>query len=217
MNIIVKRLTELHKPEKNVRIHTKKQIEEYIRSIDMFGQIRPIVIDETGEIIAGNGLYDALVQSGRETCECYIAEGLTDAQKKKLMLADNKVFELGLTDTEAFEDILKDIGTDFDIPGYDASMLEMLSMSFTDVDDYIVSYGAFEEPEVDRIAGKTTETHVEGVATGVPAYPVSEPISNIPQAQMPAQGSSNVNEATPAERFVTCPRCGERIPLPEGM
>ena len=44
MKITVKKLSELRKPEKNVRLHTAKQLEEYVRSLEMFGQIRPLVM-----------------------------------------------------------------------------------------------------------------------------------------------------------------------------
>ena len=99
MNITVKKLAELHKPAHNIRRHSDKQITEYIRSIEMFGQVKPLVVAEDGEIIAGNGLYEALLRMGRETCDCYVMVGLTDVQKKKLMMADNKVYELGFTPT----------------------------------------------------------------------------------------------------------------------
>ena len=91
MKITVKKLSELHKPAHNIRRHSEKQLTEYIRSIEMFGQVKPLVVAEDGEIIAGNGLYEALLRMGRETCDCYVMVGLTDVQKKKLMMADNKV------------------------------------------------------------------------------------------------------------------------------
>lgn len=97
MKITVKKLSELHKPAHNIRRHSEKQLTEYIRSIEMFGQVKPLVVAEDGEIIAGNGLYEALLRMGRETCDCYVMVGLTDVQKKKLMMADNKVYELGWT------------------------------------------------------------------------------------------------------------------------
>lgn len=77
MNITVKKLAELHKPTHNIRRHSDKQITEYIRSIEMFGQVKPLVVAEDGEIIAGNGLYEALLRMGRETCDCYVMVGLT--------------------------------------------------------------------------------------------------------------------------------------------
>ena len=52
MNITVKKLAELHKPTHNIRRHSDKQITEYIRSIEMFGQVKPLVVAEDGELPA---------------------------------------------------------------------------------------------------------------------------------------------------------------------
>lgn len=117
MKITVKKLSELHKPAHNIRRHSEKQLTEYIRSIEMFGQVKPLVVAEDGEIIAGNGLYEALLRMGRETCDCYVMVGLTDIQKKKLMMADNKVYELGFTDVDAIEELVKELDGDVDVPG----------------------------------------------------------------------------------------------------
>ena len=67
MNVTTMLISELKKPERNVRIHTEQQIKEFERSIKMFGQIRPIVVDENNVILAGNGLYDTLLKMGRDT------------------------------------------------------------------------------------------------------------------------------------------------------
>ena len=125
MKITVKKLSELHKPAHNIRRHSEKQLTEYIRSIEMFGQVKPLVVAEDGEIIAGNGLYEALLRMGRETCDCYVMVGLTDVQKKKLMMADNKVYELGFTDVDAIEELVKELDGDVDVPGWDADLLEI--------------------------------------------------------------------------------------------
>ena len=96
MKIITMKLADLIKPEKNVRIHTEQQLKEFRRSIKMFGQIRPIVVDENNVILAGNGLYDTLISMGAETADVYKYDNLTENQKKKLMIADNKIFSLGI-------------------------------------------------------------------------------------------------------------------------
>ena len=51
MKVIKKPLTELRRPDRNVRMHTDKQLKEFRRSVEMFGQIRPIVVDEDGVIL----------------------------------------------------------------------------------------------------------------------------------------------------------------------
>lgn len=69
MEIITMKLVDLVKPEKNVRIHTEQQLKEFQRSVKMFGQIRPIVVDENNVILAGNGLYETLIAMGKETAD----------------------------------------------------------------------------------------------------------------------------------------------------
>ena len=92
----------------------------------MFGQIRPIVVDEAGTILAGNGLYEALTAMGRTEADCYVVSGLSEPQKKKLMLADNRIFSLGVDDLQGFDDIIAELD-DFDVPGYDAELLKTLT------------------------------------------------------------------------------------------
>ena len=65
MQVTRKPLSELKRPQRNVRMHTDKQLKEFRRSVEMFGQIRPIVVDEAGTILAGNGLYETLLQMGK--------------------------------------------------------------------------------------------------------------------------------------------------------
>ena len=117
MNVTRKLLSELRRPERNVRMHTDKQLKEFRRSIEMFGQIRPIVVDEDGVILAGTGLYETLLSMGRTEADCYIVTGLTEAQKKKLMLADNRVFDLGVDDLSALDAFVLELKDDLDIPG----------------------------------------------------------------------------------------------------
>lgn len=124
MKVTVKKLTELRLADKNIRRHTEKQLKEYVRSVNMFGQIRPLIVDDAGIILAGNGLYEALKRAGKETADCYVMTGLSENDKKKLMLADNRIFELGMTDTSTFEEIIKELDGDIDVPGWDEDLLE---------------------------------------------------------------------------------------------
>mgnify|MGYP002626919214 CR=1 FL=1 len=129
METVTKNLNELKRPDKNVRLHGDRQIREYIRSIEMFGQLRPMVVDEHNVVLAGNGLLTALQQMGRTTADCYVVTGLSEKQKKKLMLADNKIFELGVNDTNVFDELLRELDGDIDVPGYDEELLKVLTAS----------------------------------------------------------------------------------------
>ena len=62
MEIVTKSLEELKSPEKNVRLHGDRQIKEYMRSVEMFGQVRPLIIDENNVVLCGNGLFQTLQQ-----------------------------------------------------------------------------------------------------------------------------------------------------------
>ena len=162
MKITVKKLSELKLSDKNIRKHTEKQLSEYVRSVKMFGQIKPIVVDDQGVILAGNGLYAAMQRAGLEECDCYVMKGLSEKQKKKLMLADNRVFELGITDTSVFEEIVKELDGDIDIPGWDEDLLQMLNQSLSEATATLESYGSFTDAEADRINSREREEHVPG-------------------------------------------------------
>ena len=198
MKVVQKKLADLHVMEKNIRRHTEKQLKEYVRSIQMFGQFKPLVVDENGQILAGNGLFYALQNMGAEKCDCYVMEGLTEAQKKKLMLADNRVYELGFTDTAIFDEIIRELDGDVDVPGWDADLLEMLNASVREATEMVENYGVYESGEVEAVNSKErpAEDHTPG-------------------AQPPAQQTAPQAEAPHAEteRVIICPKCGERICL----
>lgn len=215
-------LTDLHLAEKNVRKHTEKQIAEYVRSLEQFDQTKPIIIDDAGEIICGNGLYMALQRMGRTECYCRVMEGITPNQKKKLMLADNRIYELGVTDIDAFEEIIRTLGNDLDVPGWDDELLSALNATVPDVDEMVAGYGAFDSSYTERIR----ETQVQPVVPAAPVpqrgytapygqlQPTSEPFPNdqhIPIA--PSAQPMEMGNAGQVERYIICPKCGERICL----
>ena len=134
MQVVMKRIVELKHMPGNTRLHSEKQIREYIRSIKMFGQLRPIVIDENNIVLAGNGLLMALRKMGKETAACHIVTGLTENEKKKLMLADNKIAALGEEDQFAFEETLRELSGDIDIPGYGAEILKNMTSDLKVID-----------------------------------------------------------------------------------
>lgn len=202
MEITVKRLSDLHLAAKNVRRHTDKQIAEYVRSVEMFGQIKPIIADEHGEIIAGNGLFMALSQMGRETCDCYILTGLSEKQKKKLMLADNRVYELGITDMDAFDEIIRELGGDIDVPGWDEDLLSMMNAAAQDVDEIVNGYGSYEESDVSKLTEQKP----------APAAPAVAP-AQMSAAPDPAPAPVPEGSQGQVQKVIVCPKCGEQICL----
>lgn len=196
MKITVKKLSELKRPRRNVRMHTDKQLVEFRRSVSMFGQIRPLVVDEDGVILAGNGLYETLISLGYDSADCYVVKGLTENEKKKLMLADNRVFDLGVDDMSAFDDLIAELGDDLDIPGYDDAMLRSLVASAEDVDSIISEYGLVDDDQ----KAKMQKAHVEYEREQSPAPPDQRD-----------EDDAEPDETQPIGRYVVCPKCGEKI------
>lgn len=207
MKIMQKKLSELHKTQINIRRHSDRQIAEYVRSLKMFGQIRPLVVTEDGEILVGNGMFDALKSMGAETCEVYVAEGLTPAGKKKLMLADNKVYELGFTDVDVLDDIIKGLDGDFDVPGYDSDLLDMLAKNPVEAGEEVTGYGTVEP----TVASEKQDSTVSFGDSGKAMY--EPPVKSADGAFIPPQESPSAASVPSGDDrpFVICPKCGEKI------
>lgn len=204
MEITTMKLTDLVKPEKNVRIHTEQQLKEFQRSVNMFGQIRPIVIDENNIILAGNGLYDTLVAMGKETAEVYRYDNLTENQKKKLMIADNKIFSLGIENLETLNSFLEDLQGDLDIPGFDEEILKQMVSEAEDITDKLSEYGTLDDEEIQSIKenAERKEQKIQRIESG--QEPAQQTVGLL------TQGEDN-KETTEVRKFVICPKCGEKI------
>lgn len=203
MTVVKKPLSELRPMEKNIRRHTDKQLKEYVRSIEMFDVIKPLVVDETGLILAGNGLYYALQSMGRTECDCYVMTGLTEVQKKKVILSDNRVYELGITDTSVFEEIIRELDGDVDVPGWDEDLLEMLNASVAETNAMVESYGVYDRREIAERNRRERPEHS-------PELSVSEGGSSPDTfSATPLEAAEN----PPSGREIICPHCGGRICL----
>lgn len=211
MKITVLPLDQYKRPVRNVRHHPQKQIEEMKRSLAMFGQTRPMVVDEEYTVLVGNGMLTAMEQLGWTEAECYVYEGLSSTQKKKLMLADNRVYDLGLTDMDAFDAILQELAGDTDIPGWDEALLKTLTASVSEVDDLIGSYGTYPAEEIDSLALRERDDYVSPPEAHAAYSPVATPPAT-PQYAPPAPNMDG-DAPQPVQRFVICPKCGEKIPL----
>lgn len=207
MKQLTMKLKDLIRPERNIRIHTEKQLQEFERSVKMFGQIRPIVIDENNTILAGNGLYETLLRMNREEALVYKYEDLTEAQKKKLMIADNKIFSLGIENLDTLNEFLEELSGDLDIPGFDEEILKQMVADADEITEKISEYGTLDEEDVRKIK-EANEKREQREAFENKSNP-EEPVEHIAESE---ECNVESNQA-PAEagRFVICPKCGEKI------
>jgi len=124
-------LDRLHPNPKNARTHSNRQIAKIAASIRAFGFLSPIIVDDTGLILAGHGRYAA----ARELCLMDVpvisAAHLTDTQKRLFALAENRLAELAGWDEELLAIELKDleaitVDLDIEITGFDTVDIDQL-------------------------------------------------------------------------------------------
>ncbi len=78
---------------RNARTHSRKQIRQIADSIKAFGFVVPILIDDGGVIIAGHGRYAAAKLLDLKQVPAIRVRGLSEAKRRALALADNKIGE----------------------------------------------------------------------------------------------------------------------------
>ena len=114
MEYVKKKLTEIRPYENNPRI-IDDAVGDVAESIRQCSYITPIIVDEEGVILAGHTRYRALRELGYEECEVVEVAGLTEEQKRKYRLYDNKTGELSAWDQKKLSAELSDV----DFCGYD--------------------------------------------------------------------------------------------------
>jgi len=127
------RLSDLKPPRRNARTHSDKQILQLADSIQRFGWSCPIVTDENRRIIAGVGRWKAAEHLGLREVPVTIMLGLSQAEKRALALADNKVasnagWDRAVLAVELGElaDLLPEFNLNLSITGFDPIEIERL-------------------------------------------------------------------------------------------
>lgn len=211
-------LNDLKYPESNVRVHGAKQIEELKRSYNKFGQIRPVVTDKDGVILAGNGLVQALTELGVEKVEVLPMKNLSDNDKKKLMIADNKIYNLGRDDNDALFAMLESLDGDYDVPGFEDDTLKELLADLDDVDDSVMNYGTIDDVERETFerAGSNLEKRTEQarIEREEETEEQEEQRVNRDGAYRETENYSpedDENNKGDVRKSVRCPHCGETV------
>jgi DNA modification methylase len=114
-------LTEITPYSRNAREHSPAQVAQIVASIREFGFTNPLLVDEQNVLIAGHGRLAAARSLGMAQLPAVVLEGLSDAQKAALRLADNKLalnatWDDDLLRTELAD--LRDVGFDLALTGF---------------------------------------------------------------------------------------------------
>ena len=106
----------------NAKQHSDSQVTKIASSIREFGFLNPVLIDSSYNVIAGHGRILAAKKLGLTEVPCLFVEGLTEAQRKAYILADNRLSELGEWDMELVMGELAELdelGFDTELTGFE--------------------------------------------------------------------------------------------------
>lgn len=186
--IKVVELAKLVPYEKNPNVHPIEQIKAIAESIERYGQYYPIIVDENLHILCGHGKKLAMEHLGRTECEVKILHGLTEKQKLKIVIEDNKIQSLSYVDFTKIEDIIREVG-ELDIIGFG-----------TDYLDAIINESVKDNMGVDfsqPIEVKTNERQV----------------ADIPKTKQTEQDQERdeIESGMQPARTMICPHCGKEI------
>jgi DNA modification methylase len=117
----------------NARTHSKKQIRQLGRSIQQFGFTVPILVDENGVILAGHGRWLAARELGLALVPVVVLSGLSEAQKRAYLLADNKLAEKAgwdkatlAVELSSLAPLLEEAGLDISLTGFEPAEIDTL-------------------------------------------------------------------------------------------
>ena len=126
LSIVYRSIDDLIPYVNNSRTHSDEQVTQIASSIREFGFTNPVLIDEQGGIIAGHGRLMAAKKLKLEQVPTITLVGLSDAQRKAYVIADNKLALNAGWDLELLKieiDELKDLDFDIDLLGFNADEL----------------------------------------------------------------------------------------------
>ncbi|MBS5828249.1 MAG: site-specific DNA-methyltransferase [Campylobacter concisus] len=143
MEIKYKKIGELTPYINNARTHSDEQVDQIVASIKEFGFTNPLLIDEKGEIIAGHGRLTAAKKLNMDEVPTIELKGLSEAQKRAYVIADNKLALNAGWDEELLKAELEALqNLDFD--------LELTGFSEDELADMGILQGADEYQNLDK-------------------------------------------------------------------
>jgi hypothetical protein len=120
---------------RNSRTHSEAQVAQIAASIREWGWTMPILVDETGNIIAGHGRVMAAQKLGINDVPCMTAEGWSEAKRRAYVIADNKLALNAGWDNEILRveiEEIKELDFDLTLIGFDAAEITGLFLEQED-------------------------------------------------------------------------------------
>jgi DNA modification methylase len=129
----------------NPRRHSDQQFKQIARSIDTFGFVVPILVDQNNVIVAGYGRYRAAEILKMAEVPVISLEHLSEGRIKALRIADNRLTEISEWNDELLAETLKDLtNSELDFS------LDVTGFSMPEIDFRIEGIATSQDP-VDNI------------------------------------------------------------------
>jgi DNA modification methylase len=127
--LVERQIADLRPYPGNARTHSKKQIKQIAASIERFGFTNPVLVSDTGEIIAGHGRVAAAKLLGKKTVPTLALSHLSEAERRAYVLADNKLALNAGWDRDILAIELQgliDLDFDMSITGFSLAEIDMV-------------------------------------------------------------------------------------------
>lgn len=180
----VVKLSALVPYENNPNIHPEEQVKAIAESIERYGQYYPIIVDEDMKILCGHGKKLALDYLKKEDATVTVLTGLTQKQKLKLVVEDNKIQSMSYINFTKVEEIIREVG-DTDVIGFSTEYLDAI----------------IHENVPDNM----------GVDFKEPAIPQQK--FNEEKQEADTEERNDIEEGMQPARTIICPHCGKEIIL----
>lgn len=156
LSIVYRPIGQLRPHDRNPRTHSKKQIRQIADSIKSFGFTNPVLLDETGRIIAGHGRVEAAKLLGMSEVPTIRLSEMSEAQKRAYVIADNKLAEnagwdRGLLKLELETIIKLDSSFDLKLTGFDIPAIDLVLNEGCEQDEEEVLAINVTRPAVTRV------------------------------------------------------------------
>ncbi len=132
-------VTTLRAHPANAHVHSKKQIAQIAQSIRQFGVTVPLIVDENNVILAGHGRWLAAKYLRLRELPVVVLSGLTDAERRAYLLADNKLVENAGWDRKALAvelsqlaPLLAKAGLNIELTGFEPAEIDSLMGDLVD-------------------------------------------------------------------------------------
>ena len=131
MQVEEKNIEELIEDPENSRKHNRRNLEAIKKSLEAFGQQKPIVIDSENKVIAGNGTLSAAREIGWKKIQT-VTTSLKGLEQLAYAIADNRTADLASWDDDqlvmSLARIENDESIESAITGFSLEEIEALSI-----------------------------------------------------------------------------------------